>query len=153
MLRCGPNPRRPRWYVPPESINGVHTITFDANYWKSIAAARLTQDRETPGRWTLWGNHRTDHGAYADHLAAEEAIERSEKGLTGIIWQKKPKRENHWFDTFVGCVVAALVKGIQLPGFAMPTRKAPVKKKPQSPQTGPTLRSPKGHRSFWVTAR
>ncbi|WP_230252444.1 terminase gpA endonuclease subunit [Rhodopirellula halodulae] len=155
MLRCGPNPRRPRWYVPPESINGVHTITFDANYWKSVAAARLTQDRETPGEWSLFGNHRTDHGAYAEHLAAEEAIERSEKGQTGIVWKKKPNRDNHFWDSFVGCVVAASVKGVQLPGFAMPIKKVPVQKNPpqQKQQQQTTRSAPKGHRSFWVTAR
>ena len=134
MRRAGPNPQRPRWYIPRESVSGVPIIRFDANYWKSLAAARLMQKRQTAGEWTLYGNHRVDHSHYCDHLVAEEPIPTTAKGRTVVQWKQRPNQENHWFDTFVGCTVAASLIGVPLPGGA---------------QTQPVSRpKPKARRSF-----
>ena len=116
MRRAGPNPSRPRWYVPRIGINSVPVLRFDANYWKSVAAARLMQKRQSAGEWNLWGNHRTDHSHYCSHLIGEEPVPTTAKGRTVVMWKPRPATENHWFDTFVGCVVAASFVGIQTPG-------------------------------------
>ena len=134
MRRAGPDPQRPRWYVPRDTISGVQIVRFDANYWKSLAAARLMQKRETAGEWTLYGNHRVDHAHYCDHLVSEEPIPTTAKGRTVVVWKQKPVSSNHWFDTFVGCTVAASLIGVPLPGGA---------------QTQPVSRpKPKARRSF-----
>ena len=132
MRRAGPNPKRPRWYVPRESLNGVPIVRFDANYWKSCAAARLMQKRQTAGEWSLWGNHRVDHTHYCDHLVAEEPVPTTAKGRTVVQWKLRPNQENHWFDTFVGCTVAASLIGVPLPGGAQTqpvARRRPKKKR------------------------
>lgn len=130
MRRAGPNPTRPRWYVPKESINGLASVHFDANFWKSAAAARFMQQQSTPGEWSLFGNHREDHSHYADHLTAEEPIPTTAKGKTVIVWKTRPNRENHWWDTCVGCNVAASLVGLVLPGGAQ-MRQA-VKQRPRT---------------------
>jgi hypothetical protein len=104
--------------MPRESINGVPIIRFDANYWKSLASARLMQKRQSAGEWTLYGNHRVDHSHYCDHLVAEEPIPTTAKGRTVVQWKQRPNQENHWFDTFVGCSIAASFVGVPLPGGA-----------------------------------
>lgn len=129
---AGPNLKRPRWYVPRESINGLPVVRFDANYWKSLATARLMQSSGTAGQWALYGNYRTDHSHYADHLTSEEPIPVTAKGRTVIQWKLKSNRENHWFDTFVGCSVAASLIGIPIPGATSPQQQE--KRTPKKPR-------------------
>ena len=131
MRRAGPNPQRPRWYVPRETLNGVPIVRFDANYWKSLAAARLMQKRQSAGEWSFWGNHRVDHSHYCDQLVSEEPVPTTAKGRTVVQWKLRPNQDNHWFDTFVGCTVAASLIGVPLPGGAQtqPVARAKQKKK------------------------
>lgn len=113
-LKKGPDPNRPRWYFPREFKGRLH---FDANFWKDFAASRLTQI-DASGSWTLYGSERIDHGFYADHLISEEPLAMSARGRTCNVWRVVAGRDNHYWDTFVGCVVASSVAGAQLPGLA-----------------------------------
>lgn len=136
VRRAGPTYDRPRWYIPRDMINGVPVVRFDANYWKSATASRFMQPRGSQGEWSLFGNHRTDHSHYADHLTSEEPIPTTAKELTVVTWKKRPNRENHWWDTCVGCNVAASTLGISLPGgekLKQGPRKPPPRRRRASP--------------------
>ncbi len=122
-FRSGPDPARPRWFFPREIRGRVH---FDSNYWKDFGAARLTQE-SGGGMWSLFGNDRTDHSMYADHLCAERPIAVSAKGRTVNTWRVVSHRDNHYFDTFVGLMVAASIAGCRLPG-TQPEKKKAVKR-------------------------
>lgn len=119
--RAGPDPARPRWYFPREIRRRVH---FDANFWKDFSAARLTQESGA-GRWHLFGNDRTDHSMYADHLCAEQPVAMTAKGRTVNVWKVVSHRDNHYWDTFVLLQVAASIAGCQLPGMAARKRVKP----------------------------
>lgn len=123
--RAGPDPMRPRWYFPREIRRRVH---FDANFFKDFSAARLTQ-ASGAGCWHLFGNDRTDHSMYADHLCAEQPVAMSAKGRTVNVWKVVSHRDNHYFDTFVLLQVAASIAGCQLPGMA--ARKKVIRAKPK----------------------
>ncbi|MGN6543771.1 MAG: terminase gpA endonuclease subunit [Aureliella sp.] len=110
--KSGPDPKKPRWYFPREIRRRVH---FDANYWKDVAAARLTQEKGA-GMWALYGNERVDHSLYADHLCAEQPIAMSARGRTVNVWKVVSHRDNHYWDTFVLLMVAASIAGCRLPG-------------------------------------
>ena len=113
VSRCGPDPRRPRWYFPRDIAGRVH---FDANFWKDFAVSRLTQEAAT-GAWTLFGNsQQANHEMYVDHLCSEQPTAVTAKGRTVNCWKVVAGRDNHYFDTFVGCVVAASIAGAILPG-------------------------------------
>lgn len=127
--RCfkkGPDPTRPRWYFPREHVGRLH---FDANFWKDFAASRLTQEIGH-GAWTLYGSERVDHGFYADHLCSEQPVAMAAKGRTCNVWKVIANRDNHYWDTFVGCVVAASVSGSMLPGQV--SQKPVVKRRPRN---------------------
>lgn len=123
--RAGPDPLRPRWYFPREIRRRVH---FDANYWKDFGASRLTQ-ADGPGCWYLFGGERVDHSLYADHLCAEQPVAMSAKGRTVNVWKVVSHRDNHYWDTYVLCQVAASIAGCQLPGLATRKRVGPNKPK------------------------
>ena len=108
----GPNPKRPRWYVDKETIDGIDVLNFDANWFKTISAARWMQGIESPGAWSIFGNDHSDHSHYSEQLTAEYPD--SDNGF--IVWKVKPNRENHWGDTDIGCKVAASYSGVVIPG-------------------------------------
>jgi hypothetical protein len=131
VLRCGPDPRQPRWYFPREHIDsGVLRAHFDANFWKSILASRLVQQADD-GAWKLFGSHRDDHGPYVEHLLSERPNQVTSKGRTVNVWTVVANADNHWWDTLVGCGVAASISGCQLPfeGIRMTTQ-SPAPPKP-----------------------
>lgn len=109
--RAGPDPSRPRWYFPREFYKRIH---FDSNFWKSFAADRLTQSAFESGAVTLFGDHdRIDHSMFADHCMAERPLDVTAKGNTVTVW-KRLSRENHYWDTLIGNMVAASIGGCEL---------------------------------------
>ena len=115
VLRCGPDPTRPRWYYPREHASGgVIRVNFDANFWKDTIAARLTQ-RTGEGQWRFWGKPADDLSAYIEHMLSERPVQTTAKGRTVNVWKVQNNADNHWFDTLVGCSVAASIAGGQLP--------------------------------------
>lgn len=129
VLRCGPDPTKPRWYYPRENVDGgVIRVHFDANFWKDTIAARLTQE-SADGKWRLFGKSATDHGPYVEHLIAERPEQVTAKGRTVNVWKVQGSADNHWFDTLVGCGVAASIAGAQLPTTRIITQVEPPKPK------------------------
>lgn len=125
VFRAGPDPRKPRWYFPREQFGRVH---FDANFWKDFAAARLTQVSGA-GTWKLYGSDRVDHSLYCDQLLSERPVAMTAKGRTCNVWKVVSHRDNHYWDTFVGCNVAASIAGCHLDG--VPVAKPIVRRKPR----------------------
>lgn len=118
VLRCGPNPFRPRWFFPREYIDGgVLRVHFDANFWKSTIAARLAQSASA-GEWRLWGRRAFSHEPYVEHLLSERPEQVTAKGRTVNVWKRVGYQDNHWFDTLVGCGVAASIAGCVVPSEA-----------------------------------
>lgn len=141
---AGPNPKRPRWFVPRKTTGGIPEIQFDTNYWKTLVANRLMQPRHTTSEWSFFGNHRTSHDFIATQLSSEEPNERGEWG------NPRTGTENHYWDNLVGCAVAASFNKIFLPAQAavQPVRPTPPPVKRSKPK-----RSGGGGRSFFITAR
>ena len=114
VLRAGPDPRAPRWFFPRENRDAmVRRVNFDANFWKDTIASRLNQEASA-GQWRLYGKAGTDHAPYIEHLIAERPVQLTGKGRTVNVWKKTGNQDNHWFDTLVGCAVAASISGAQL---------------------------------------
>jgi hypothetical protein len=120
IRRAWPSKETPRWYEPARPTNGFRRIYFDSSYFKDLVHGRFIAPKGAAGEWSLYGNHRTDHRHYADHLTSEEPEPTSARGATVNVWKRLPGRENHWFDTAVGCAVMASVLGCVLPGQAPP---------------------------------
>jgi hypothetical protein len=103
------------WVIRPYTgTSRGRTCVFDANFWKTFVAQRLT----TPagGRTCLWlyGDGKGEHQLYADHLAAEFWVQTTGRGRTLCEWKARlDRRDNHWLDTLVGSAVAASVLGIK----------------------------------------
>ncbi|MEL6897338.1 MAG: terminase gpA endonuclease subunit, partial [Planctomycetota bacterium] len=159
-FRHGPDPVRPRWYLPTEHyINGVYRIHFDTNFWKSVTASRLVQAPNKPAAWALFGkpSGSQDHLPYVEHLMAERPREVTANGRTIDEWKQIASRDNHWLDTLVGCAVAMSLAGMQLPTrAAAPETQVIVRPKAPRVEAGQGRDRSEGgglRDSFFVTAR
>ncbi len=124
--RKGPTDDNPRWYFPREFVRRVF---FDANYWKDFGAARLTQELNP---WSLWGDERQDHSLFIDQACAEKPIAMTANGRTVNCWRVVSHRDNHFFDTFIMCLVAASISGCMLEESTVTWKpKAKKKKRPR----------------------
>ncbi len=91
-------------------------ITFDANYWKSFVARALLAPPRSAGCLTLFGSDAETHRLFADHLTSEyrsaEIKAKSGDQTEQELWSVRPdRRDNHWWDTLVGCAVGAAIAG------------------------------------------
>lgn len=158
--RCqfaGPDPRRPRWVIANETVDGLKVVQHDSYYFKSLTASRLSQNRNVPGEWSLYGNHTVDHTPVIQHYLAEEPVKMTAMGRTVTVWRTL-NDNNHWFDTVVGCSVAATIMGIQPPGSSVVAPVAPKSPPPQqpSPPQQPKIKMKpigNGGKPFFISAR
>jgi phage terminase large subunit GpA-like protein len=107
------------WRMP--AVKGrreVRYLIYDANYWKSCGHARLAMAMGDRGGISLLGRTGTDHRLFAEHLTAEYPVKTAGRGRTVDEWKERPNRENHWFDCYVGCCVAACCQGSRLPEWS-----------------------------------
>lgn len=111
------------WMIP--SLRGTQRGTLryvanDVNYWKTFVHDRLRVDPGGPGGLSLFGDKRTNHQMFAEHIAKSETSRLVEDKLSGREvneWSPLPTRpDNHWFDCLVGCAAAASQEGIVLAG-------------------------------------
>ncbi len=56
---------------------------------------------------------------FAEHLTAEYPVKTAGRGRTVDEWKERPGRDNHWFDAYVGCCVAACYQGSRLPEWSV----------------------------------
>ncbi|MBA3776993.1 MAG: phage terminase large subunit family protein [Betaproteobacteria bacterium] len=113
--RSGPGDRvGTNWIVAaPVAPRKQKHITYDANWWKSFVAARLTAPPGAHGRLTLWGDRASEHQLFADHIAAEYRVKTFGRGREVEEWRLRPERpDNHWLDCLSGAALAASAAGL-----------------------------------------
>lgn len=101
------------WRSPRPPAKKPRQVQFDANHWKSIAAAALATASGDPGAILLPAG---DHRMLIDHLCSEYPEPRSARGRTINQWSLRASQDNHLWDTVVGALVAACVRGARPPG-------------------------------------
>jgi len=108
------------WRAPQPDAGKLRHVFIDTTYWKTTLHQQLGAPLGQAGCFAAYGDKRTDHGMWADHLTAElpHFISNETKGeLRSVIeWTPKPNRENESLDCAVGCFVAASIKGAELRG-------------------------------------
>lgn len=111
----------PRWYLNRSQSRQIGELRFDTNHFKSFAIQRLTVDAASKTAVTVWGKPSSGHKHlhFAQHLVGEKpkrvTAQNSLQSRTIDEWFAQPGKENHWFDCYVGCVVAASFSGCELP--------------------------------------
>lgn len=111
------------WRQSPEK-DGLRVI-YDTNFWKTIAARKL-QD----GRATFHAGSVKSHQMLIDHLLAEGCnLQRNRREVYEWYLKSGEKNEHYW-DCFVGCHVAASIAGVELPGEKPPRRRGSGDAKP-----------------------
>jgi phage terminase large subunit GpA-like protein len=156
--RVGPS-EDVRWFYR-HSSGGVWRVEFDTNYFKSFGAARLTQ-QQGPGIWKLFGTHLTSHLLYSSHLCGERVTEDVGNGRTVHVWSPIVGSENHYWDCYIGCNLAASLLGCRLPDstsieqFQRPPQSDQQTAQNSYYQSGFSSQSQNrnGDRPFFVTAR
>jgi len=105
------------WYMPNVARTAEYPhLAADVNYWKTALLTGLSTARGQPGSIELYGRP-ADHDLLAAHLTAEVWTDVQANGRTVRQWQERPdRRDNHWWDCLVGCMVAASNLGCKPPG-------------------------------------
>ena len=103
------------WLTAPLPKQRLTRLThFDSNYWKTFLRDRIRSGVGGAGSFELFGRG-GEHPLLPDHFAAEYAVRVTKEGSgrTVTVWRGRPaKPDNHLFDVFVGCHVAASTLGI-----------------------------------------
>jgi hypothetical protein len=119
---------------PNQAQRNARALRFDANHWKTFAAARLAVGQGGRGCYTLFGAgapaDRQTHQLIGEHWTAETPVPVTARERTVIEWINPPaKPDQHWWDCLVGATVAASVLGVSLKQAqaTAPAKKARVK--------------------------
>ena len=114
------------WRAAQPDPGKLRHVMIDTNYWKTTLHQQLAVPLGAGGCLAAYGDKRTDHSLFADHLTAEtpNLVTNETKGQqqTVVEWLLKPNRENEALDCLVGCLVAASMLGSELTG-AVPAEK------------------------------
>jgi hypothetical protein len=87
---------------------------YDTNYWKTETHAALMVPPTHTQSTVFFKDTPTGHQLLADHVCAEHATRVEARGRIVDEWElPSSKHDNHWWDTLVGCRVAASLCGIQ----------------------------------------
>ena len=97
------------WRVGKIGETDHRSCLYDANFWKSFAAARLRLAVGDPEALVF---HAGEHDLLFEHLTAEYPVRTEARGRVVDEW-KQSGRDNHWLDCLVGASVAASVTGLQ----------------------------------------
>lgn len=104
------------WRISQGQGRPVKHVTYDSNFWKSFAHARLATPLGGPGALTLFGGSPSRHRMLADHLTAEYRVRTEGRGRTVDEWKLRVDRpDNHWLDCLAGACVAASIQGSTVP--------------------------------------
>lgn len=116
---------------PLKNIRGQRRVLVDTNEAKTFAAARLETAKGDSGAITVYHATPTHHQLLIDHWCAENRTLQSAKGRDKETWKNDNRKENHFWDCYVGCVVAASTTGLKLKTIV--TTDAQPKPKPKKP--------------------
>lgn len=106
------------WRVPsPKIRRDLRVVNIDTNFWKSFAHARFATALGDPGAVSIFGKNPSEHRLFGEHFVAETPVPNESRGRKVVEWKLPPaKPDNHYFDCLVGCLVAASMLGVALPG-------------------------------------
>lgn len=99
---------------PLPNVRGQRRLLVDTNEAKTFAAARLETPKADHGAATIYHASETHHQMLTDHLTAENRTLQTAKGREKETWKNTNRAENHLWDCFVGCIVAASTAGYKL---------------------------------------
>jgi hypothetical protein len=106
------------WRIPSVigKSNTCRYILSDVNFWKSFARARIKTAMGDPGALTIFGTPE-NHQMLFEQLCSEYSITTSGRGRTVDEWKMRQfSYDNHLWDCFVGCIIAASEQKIELGG-------------------------------------
>jgi hypothetical protein len=112
------------------TVGGQRGALFDADFWKSYVAGRLTTAIGDPGDLTL---HKGEHELLVEHLTAERPVSVTARGRTVDRWQLLPGRENHFLDCLTMAAVGASIAGVNAAGSEITGR---ARRKVEIPRAG-----------------
>lgn len=106
------------WRLMKPSARGtLRRLEVDVNWWKTFAHRRFATSVGDPGCAVLYRQDFRHHQQFGEHMGAEfrKTLREELSGRVGDEWEPRPgKPDNHWFDNFVGCCVAASMVGAKL---------------------------------------
>lgn len=103
------------WRIERAKDMPVKFVLFDANFWKSFAAARIRADIGTPGSLEFYSETGKHHNNLFENVLAEYPVPVQSRERSIEEWKVRPGRpDNHYFDCLVGCCVAASIEGVVL---------------------------------------
>lgn len=111
---------------PLNNSRGQRRVLVDTNEAKTFAASRLETSKGDRGCITIYHASHTHHQMLIDHYCSENRVMQQAKGREKETWRNDNRKENHYWDTFVGCNVAASTMGYKL-----------LPKKPEGPPPPP----------------
>ena len=85
---------------------------YDTNFWKSFSASRFKSHPGVSGSVVIPHDKERNHKELISNLLSEYPVRVEGRGRTVDEWKLKPGQDNHWFDCFVGCCVAASMEGV-----------------------------------------
>jgi hypothetical protein len=104
------------WYYPVvKKTRDFRHCAVDVNWWKAHLTESFLRPAGDPGSLTIYGNRKTDHNMFCDHLTAETYVETEGHGRRVQEWSMKPGRyHNHFLDCLVYSAAAASRSGMAL---------------------------------------
>lgn len=86
----------------------VRYFLYDTNFWKTYGHERLSTGMYQEGSVSLpKPPSKHYHDQFISNLRSEYPVTVEGRGRTVKEWKLKPGEDNHFFDCFVGCYVAA----------------------------------------------
>jgi hypothetical protein len=119
------------WMITAPNSERGRVANVDANAWKSFARARLAAGLGEKDSVNLYGDVPHVHAQLCDHLTAEYRDPKPGRGRIVEEWKQRPNRENHFWDCFVGCCVAASIDGLRWDVGALAQGRAPQQTQPK----------------------
>jgi energy-coupling factor transporter ATP-binding protein EcfA2 len=104
------------WFIKAATKRGARQITLDTNWWKSFAAERLRAAPADKGSVAIYRGSAGHHRMLVDQFTSEYPVATTARGRTVDVWKDRPNRDNHMWDCFVGCCVAASMLGVTAVG-------------------------------------
>jgi hypothetical protein len=152
VLKYGPEVNNVRWVLPiKEQVGSILEVQADTYFWMDVMLARMTQTSPV-ARWELFNG---DHNHYIAHAMSQVPEQKTDGGRTVNVWGE-PKGDNHWWDTLVGCGLAASLVGCHLP-VSSPVPTAPaddyVQEVTSAPLNAESMFTMPDGRPFFITAR
>ena len=117
------------WYI--NRVKGNRQCMIDTNFWKSFVSDALAASPGEPGSLTLYGKSGKVHTLIADHATSEYGQEVKAGGNVVVQFLTKVNRDNHLYDSIVGCFAAASMQGMKTLQSILPAVKIKKAERPQ----------------------